>query len=97
MFLLRIFGHMVAVILLVFGLSGGASAAEQKLKSECALQFEKYLKKYNDDFGDQIAQRAACVPVCSGKFATCDAGVAYDKARPWIEDQAKKLKTFLIN
>ena len=31
-------------------------------------------------------------PVCSGKFAICDAGFAYDKAKPWIVDQAKKTK-----
>ncbi len=84
----------MGVGLLLCGLSGVVSAAEQKQKSECALQFDQCLQKCNNDFGEEVSQHAACVPVCSGKFAACDTGVAYDKARPWIEDQAKKTKNF---
>ena len=78
--------------LLICGLFGVVSAAEQNQKSECSLKFEQCLQKCDDDFGEQVAQHAACVPVCSGKFVICDAGFAYDKAKPWIEDQAKKTK-----
>ena len=58
------------------------------------MAFDQCLDKCDEDFGDQPARRAACVPVCSGKFAACDAGVAYEKAKPWLEDQANKTKNF---
>lgn len=90
----KIFKLMISAGLLVYGLSGAVSAAEQKQKSECAMQFDQCLQKCDDDYGDNVPQRAACVPVCSGKFAACDAGVAYEKAKPWIEDQAKTTKNF---
>lgn len=77
---------------LLFALSSPMAYAQEKLKSACAQSFDQCLKKCDEDFGDQTARRAACVPVCSGKFAACDAGVAYDKAKPWLEEQARKTK-----
>ena len=71
-----------------------ASRAETLDKSTCALEFDQCLKTCDDDYANEPARRAACVPGCSGKFAACDAGVAYDKAKPWLEDQAKKTKDF---
>ena len=40
-------------------------------------------------------KRAPCVAGCSGGYVTCDANVAYDKARPWIDEQVKITKKFL--
>ena len=61
---------------------------------QCGAQFDQCLKACDDQHGTDTAGRAACVPTCSGKYAACDAGVAYDKAKPWIEEQAGKTKKF---
>ena len=61
---------------------------------QCATEFDMCLKACDDEYGNDTAGRAACVPTCSGKYAACDAGVAYDKAKPWIEEQAGKTKKF---
>ena len=86
----------ICTAILVFTLSTAPSQAAERVKkqSECSKQFDQCLIKCKEDYGDQTARHAACVPVCSGKFAACDAGVAYEKAKPWIEDQAKKSKEF---
>ena len=64
-------------------------------QAECAQAFDQCLKQCDTDHAGDTSARAACVPACSGKYAACDAGVAYDKARPWIEEQANKTKKFL--
>lgn len=61
---------------------------------QCSAQFDSCLKACDDEYGTDTAGRAACVPTCSGKYAACDAGVAYDKAKPWVEEQAGKTKKF---
>ncbi len=84
--------HLIA--LLVFFMSGQPSHAESQSQSACAIQFDQCLKKCDVNFSEQPGRRAACVPVCSGKFAACDAGVAYEKAKPWLEEQTRKSKEF---
>lgn len=61
---------------------------------QCSVDFDSCLKACDDEHGIDTAGRAACVPTCSGKYAACDAGVAYDKAKPWVEEQADKTKKF---
>ena len=61
---------------------------------QCSAKFDSCLKACDDEHGVDTAGRAACVPTCSGKYAACDAGVAYDKAKPWVEEQAGKTKKF---
>lgn len=68
--------------------------AETPVQSACSKQFDQCLAACDLDFAGEPAKRAACVPTCSGKFAACDAGVAYDKAKPWLEEQARKSKKF---
>ena len=63
--------------------------------ADCAAAFDQCLKQCDIDHTDDAGAKAACVPTCSGKYAACDAGVAYDKAKPWIEEQAGKTKKFL--
>lgn len=75
---------------LVLPASGHATEYEK-----CAGEFDQCLKACDDEHGSDTAGRAACTPVCSGKYAACDAGVAYDKAKPWIEEQAGKTKKFI--
>ncbi len=79
----------------LLGTAFSASAlADNSPNSQCAQAFDQCLKACDDDFPEQPAKRAACVPVCSGKYAACDAGVAYEKAKPWLEEQANKTKDF---
>ena len=69
--------------------------ADDTAHDQCAGAFELCLKECETQNEGDVAGRAACVPSCSGKYAACDAGVAYDKAKPWVEEQAKKTKKFL--
>ena len=39
-------------------------------------------------------KRAPCVAGCSGCYVTCDASVAYDKAKPCFDEQVKTAKKF---
>ena len=83
---------IVAVSLSVFATPTLADGAAH---DQCAGAFELCLKECETQNEGDVAGRAACVPSCSGKYAACDAGVAYDKAKPWVEEQAKKTKKFL--
>lgn len=87
---------LVSLLIVSFcaAVSVSTTRAETTPQSSCSQAFDQCLNKCDLDFHDAPAKRAACVPVCSGKFAACDAGVAYDKAKPWLEDQAKKTKNF---
>ena len=69
--------------------------AETAAPSQCAMTFDACLAECKTKYAKDAAGHAACVPQCSGKYAACDAGVAYDKAKPWIEEQAAKTKKFL--
>ena len=81
---------VVAMLALVpSGLIAQSTADEQ-----CASAFELCLAKCDTKFADDAGGKATCVPQCSGRYAACDAGVAYDQAKPWIEEQAKKSKKF---
>jgi len=62
---------------------------------KCAAAYEQCIADCNSKYADDIAGRAACTPKCSGIYAACDAGVAYDKAKPWLEEQAKKTQKFM--
>ncbi len=79
-------------VLALLLLSAPASAAE-RTTAQCGREFDQCQETCNTSHKD-AAQRAPCVAKCSGLYAACDAGVAYDKAKPWIEDQAKKTKKF---
>jgi len=76
-------------------LSAGSARAEQdKSTAQCAETFDQCIVQCQTEFKGDAAKRAPCVAACSGKYAACDAGVAYDKAKPWLEDQANKTKRF---
>lgn len=70
------------------------SAAENKTTAQCGHEFDQCEKQCATEFKDDPTTRGPCVAKCSGIYAACDAGVAYEKARPWIEEQAKKTKRF---
>lgn len=88
---MRIF-YSISVFLVCWMAVGSSLQADEY--KQCAAEFDSCLKACDDEFGTDTAGRAACVPTCSGKYAACDAGVAYDKAKPWVEEQAGKTKKF---
>ncbi len=71
-----------------------ASASDAKTQQQCADAFDACIAACNTTYKGDTAGRAACMPQCSGKYAACDAGVAYEQAKPWLEDQARKTKKF---
>jgi len=83
---------LISVICLFIPLTSGL--AQTPAKSVCSKNFDQCLLDCDSNYADEPAKRAVCVPTCSGKFAACDAGVAYDKAKPWLEEQARKSKQF---
>jgi hypothetical protein len=76
-------------------LSGLASAQEAKTSAQCGEEFDQCIAACNTDHADDAANRAACVPGCSGRYAACDASVAYEHVKPWVEEQAEKTRKFL--
>ena len=75
-------------------LAAGPAAAQGKSAAQCGHEFDQCQTACNTDHKTDAAKRAPCVARCSGLYAACDAGVAYDKAKPWIDEQAKKTKRF---
>lgn len=74
-------------------LLGTASAyGADRTHAKCAADFDQCQADCNTKYADDVGGRAACIPKCSGMYAACDAGVAYDKAKPWLEEQADKTK-----
>ena len=85
----------IAVLsLLGIVMMSGAVQADGKTSAQCGREFDQCQNACNADPHTGAATRAPCVAKCSGLYAACDAGVAYEKAKPWIEDQAKKTKRF---
>ncbi len=70
------------------------ASADARNQQQCAIEFDACVNDCKTTYRDDPSGRAACMPQCSGKYAACDAGVAYDKAKPWIEEQARKTKKF---
>ncbi len=83
-----------ALVLAAAMIAAGPALAEGKTSAQCGHEFDQCESTCKTDFKDNAAKRAPCVARCSGLYAACDAGVAYDKAKPWIEEQAKKTKRF---
>lgn len=74
-----------------------APAAEEKPLTgpECKQQFEACESDCNSKHPDDEIKRGACLPVCSARYAACDARAAYERAKPWLEDKAEKTKEYL--
>jgi|GEM_PF-656898 len=68
--------------------------AQDRTSAQCGHEFDQCQARCNTEFKDDAGSRAPCVAKCSGLYAACDAGVAYEKAKPWLEEQAKKTKRF---
>jgi len=92
MMFLRSFSLVAAV--LVLALAAATATADSRTSARCGHEFDQCQTSCNTDHKDDAGKRAPCVAKCSGLYAACDAGVAYDKAKPWLEEQAKKTKKF---
>jgi hypothetical protein len=92
MILLRSFSPVAAVLLVALAVA--TAAADTKTSEQCGHEFDQCQARCNTEFKDDTGRRAPCVAKCSGLYAACDAGVAYDKAKPWLEEQAEKTKKF---
>ena len=88
---MRVFSFFTVVAVCLMTATTAVQADQFK---QCSVEFDSCLKACDDEHGIDTAGRAACVPTCSAKYAACDAGVAYDKAKPWVEEQAGKTKKF---
>jgi hypothetical protein len=84
---------LVAAVL-VMALAAATATADNRTSAQCGHEFDQCQTSCNTDHKDDAAKRAPCVARCSGLYAACDAGVAYDKAKPWLEEQAKKTQKF---
>lgn len=81
-------------VVVMLAVTPSTSEAQSVAHEQCADTFEVCLAECDTKYADDASGKAACVPQCSGRYAACDAGVAYDQAKPWIEEQAKKSKKF---
>lgn len=84
---------VIAAVGLLIGLPTDANA-ETRTSAQCGHEFDQCQTECNSTFKSDAAKRAPCVARCSGLYAACDAGVAYEKAKPWLEEQAKKTQRF---
>ncbi|NQV98369.1 MAG: hypothetical protein HQ483_01625 [Rhodospirillales bacterium] len=84
----------LSIVPFILALGLASAQADSHSRAACAEQLDQCLKQCDIDYMQEPVHRAACVPVCSGKFAACDAGVAYERAKPWLEEQARKSKDF---
>jgi len=81
---------------LALGLTGTAfaqTAAENS--AQCAKTFEQCKAQCTANYENDNLQLAPCVTVCSGRYAACDAGVVYETAKPWVEENIEKAKPWL--
>lgn len=84
------------VLLATLGIPDPTRAQETSgSSSNCPGQYEMCQQQCRDQHAGKPADHIACDTVCSGAYAACDAGVALEKARPWLNEQAKKSKKFL--
>jgi len=79
---------------LALALIAATATADGKTSAQCGHEFDQCQTTCNTEHKDDVAKRAPCVAKCSGLYAACDAGVAYERAKPWIEEQAEKTKKF---
>jgi len=85
---------LVTLMTLSWSSLAEAQTATEK-SAQCANIFEQCKAQCSTNYPDDTAQRAPCVTVCSGRYAACDAGVAYDSAKPWVKDRIEKAKPWL--
>ena len=78
----------------LIGLLAAPAMADRKAAQHCGNQFDQCQAECNANHKDEPSTRAPCVARCYGLYAACDASVAYDKAKPWIDEQVKKTKKF---
>ncbi len=82
---------------LAFGVASAvadAPAQDTPDRAQCKATFDSCEARCNTEFADDALTRAPCIMRCSGEFLACDAGIAYDKAKPWLDEQAERTRKF---
>ena len=62
---------------------------------QCTKTYNQCQNNCDEAHSSTTTDRITCITACSGAYAACDAGVALEKAKPWLEDQARKTRKFL--
>jgi hypothetical protein len=84
----------LVTVMFVLALASVTATAGKKTSEQCGHEFDQCQVRCDTDFKEDASRRALCVAKCSGLYTVCDASVAYDKAKPWLEEQAEKTKRF---
>lgn len=63
--------------------------------TECGREYRSCKADCREKHPDDTAKRSACLPVCAARHAACDARAAFERAKPWLEDKARKTEEFL--
>ena len=85
---MRVFLTAILVFLMAVPAMAGSKTTQQ-----CGNEFDQCRVACNASHRDEPSH-APCAARCSGLYAACEAGVAYDKAKPWVDEQEKKTKKF---
>ena len=97
--MMRLSSALLAILLLgapaAMATEDPSAQSPAKTSEQCKADFDKCEADCIVKHGDDETKRAACIPVCTGRYAACDAKAAYEKARPWLEEKARKTKKFL--
>lgn len=88
--------RVLTVIPLLVGLSSTAAAQSiAENSARCRVDYDACKQQCVSAHPDDTGKRAPCVAICSGRHAACDAGAAYDAAKPWVEEKIEKAKPWL--
>jgi len=71
-----------------------AIADQHTATAQCALKYQSCQQQCDAGLSGDSAAKAACLAKCSANYAACDAAVAYEKAKPWLDQQTEKAKKF---
>lgn len=86
---------LLAVAIALAPAVAAAADAAPATSEECKQQYKSCQADCNTKHANDAVKRAACLPVCSARYAACDAMATFEKAKPWLEDKAKKTQKYL--
>jgi len=69
-------------------------ADQHTATAQCAQKYQSCQQQCNSKYTDDGTSKAGCLAKCSAGYAACDAAAAYEKAKPWLDQQTEKAKKF---
>lgn len=90
-----VFAVTFAAAALAVPVAGRAAEDTPLTSAECKQRYQSCQADCDAKHPDDEIKRGACLPVCSARYAACDARAAYERAKPWLEDKTKKTKEYL--